>query len=84
MTEECKINKKLILENKPERSLEQKLKENILRKILKKQKAWNKPLKEQSVSAVSGQDHEKKASSKNTSSEEKARNAAKGKKKKKI
>lgn len=80
MTEECKINKNLILENKPEWNLEQKLKENILRKILKKQKAWNKPLKEQSVS---GQDHEKKASSKNMSSEEKVRNVAKGKKKKK-
>lgn len=79
MTEECKINKKLILENKTERNLEQKLKENILRKILKKQKARNKPLKEQSVS---GQDHEKNESSKNMSSEEKVRNVAKGKKKK--
>lgn len=36
MTEESKINKNLILENKTERNLEQKLKESILKEILKK------------------------------------------------
>lgn len=61
MTEESKINKELILENKRERNVKQKFKENSVKEAGKTEGSkWDTT----GIARVSGQDHEKNGNSK--------------------